>query len=277
MPQQITVSTVAYDGYPLKRAVDEIARLGFPLVEPAYIKGYMAFEESDFEEAGSQAVSRLMQDAGVSALAVSAHMDIGHTDSIAMLARRIRFTAGIGARFTITNATTTDKRDALMRTLEANQALAEDLGIVIALENPGHGPTNLMTDGASGAALIQSIGMDCVRMNYDTSNALTCTEGAVRPEIDVAAALPHAVHVHFKDVIRRQDTWEYVALGAGEIDYDIINAALAALPGIPITIELPLRLRRRFHQDPVRADDLVPLDRIGAAIMQSWRRVFQSG
>jgi sugar phosphate isomerase/epimerase len=277
MPQQITVSTVAYDGYPLKLAIDEIARLGLPLVEPAYIKGYMDFAESDFEEAGSQAVARFMQDAGVSALAISAHMDIGHAQSIEMLARRIRFTAGIGARVTITNATTTDNRDALMRTLEANQTLAEGLGIIIALENPGHGPTNLMKDGASGAALIRSIGMDCVRMNYDTSNALTCTEGAVRPESDIAAALPHAVHVHLKDVIRRQDTWEYVALGAGEIDYDMINAALEAKPGIPIAIELPLRLRRRFHQDPVRASDLVPLDRIGAAIMQSWRRVSEGG
>ncbi len=269
MARPITVSTVAYDGYPLAAAIEEIARLGLPLVEPAYIKGYMVFEEEDLEVAAAADVARLMRDAGVAALAISAHMDIGHTDAIAMLARRIRFTATIGAKFTITNSTTVVHRDALIRTLEANQKLAEDLDIMIALENPGHGPDNLMKDGASGAALIEAIGMDRVRMNYDTSNALTCTEGAVRPETEILAALPLSVHLHLKDAILRGDRWEYTALGDGDVDYAPLLAAIATRPDLPVTIELPLRLLRRVGHDPMRHPDLVSIDAINAAIRRS--------
>jgi sugar phosphate isomerase/epimerase len=273
--RDITVSTVAYDGYPLETAIEEIAALGMPLVEPAYIKGYMVFDEDDFLDAAAARVSGMMKRAGVGAIAISAHMDIGHAESIAMLARRIRFTAGIGARYTITNSTTTDRRDALSRTIEANLPLAEELGVVIALENPGHGPGNLMMDGRSGAALVASFSSPHVRMNYDTANALSCTEGAVRPETDIVHALPAAAHVHLKDALKLPGEWRYVTLGEGEIDYTVLLAALKAAPDLPLSIELPLRLRRAFHADPVRAPELTPLETVKASILRSRKLVME--
>ena len=106
----ISVSTVAYDGYPIDDALREIAGLGIPLVEPAYIKGYMDFDEADFDDAASRNMLLRLNRHGLKSVAISAHMDSGNPDASAMLARRIRFTAGIGARFTITNSTTHDKR-----------------------------------------------------------------------------------------------------------------------------------------------------------------------
>jgi sugar phosphate isomerase/epimerase len=269
MPRDITVSTVAYDGYPLETAINEIAALGMPLVEPAYIKGYMIFDEADFLDPAARHVSGLMQKAGVGAIAISAHMDIGHPESIEMLARRIRFTAAIGARFTITNSTTAERRAALSRTIEANLPLAEELGIVIALENPGHGPGNLMMDGRSGAALIAEFASPHVKMNYDTANALSCTEGAVRPETDIDAALPASAHIHLKDAKRMETEWRYGTLGEGDIDYAILLKKLRAAPDLPLSIELPLRLRRAFHHDPVRAPALTPLETVKSAILAS--------
>ena len=269
----VTVSTVAYDGYPLATAIRGIAALGMPLVEPAYIKGYMDFDETDFSDAAARRVSALMETSGVGAVAVSAHMDIGDAEATAMLARRIRFTAGIGARFTITNSTNIDRRDALRRTISANLPLAEALGVVIALENPGHGPANLMRDGAAGASLVASLASPWVAMNYDTANALTCTEGAVRPEAEVAAALPFCAHLHLKDVMLQDARWRYTAIGGGSIDYPALLAQLKPYPGIPLCLELPLRLRRTMHRDPVREERLVPLDAIESAIQSSWRFV----
>ena len=265
----ISISTVAYDGYSIETALGEIAALGLPLVEPAYIKGYMDFDESAFSDSSAVKLCAQMNNAGVKALAISAHMDIGDQNAIAMLERRICFTAAIGAKITITNSTTGDKQDSLKRTIAANLPFAQQLGVTIALENPGHGTTNLMRDAASGAKLIQSFASPWLRFNYDTGNALTCSEGDVRPEIDIDIALPLCCHVHLKDVARVEESWRYTAVGDGEIDYAILKRKLQSFPTLPLTLELPLRLNRHFHKDPVRDEQLVPLATIRQAIMKS--------
>jgi sugar phosphate isomerase/epimerase len=269
MTRPVTVSTVAFDGHPLGTAIDELARLDVRLIEPAFIKGYMDFAEADFEAAGAARVGRQMRDAGVSALAISAHMDTGQPEAAAMLARRIRFASAIGARFVITNATGIGYRDGLMRTLAANIDLAGDLGITIALENPGYGPDNLMQHGAAAADLIRALGMEQVRLNYDTSNALTCSEGKVLPEEDIEAALPFCAHLHLKDVLLRADRWSYTAIGQGAVNYAALMPKLSAHPDLPLTIELPLSLVRMFGKEPFRDPDLVPLPIIRQAIARS--------
>ena len=268
--RQISVSTVVYDGYPISTAFEHLARLGITLVEPAYIKGYMVFTEDDFEKPAAATMKALLKQYELSSLAISAHMDTGAADAEAMLARRIRFTSEIGGRYTITNSTTQDRRPLLMKTLDANLRLAEKLGVIIALENPGHGNSNIMMDAERGAELVRSFNSPFLRMNYDTSNALTCTEGGTRPETDIDFALPVASHIHLKDVVRGADRWRYVAIGAGEIDYARLLAKLRSLSDIPLTIELPLRLERKFHQEPERHADLCSLTSIEEAIKKSW-------
>jgi sugar phosphate isomerase/epimerase len=268
--RQISVSTVAYDGYPFETSFAELARLGIKLVEPAYINGYMVFTEEAFETVAVAAMKTRLKQYGLSSLAISAHMDTGAADAEAMLARRIRFTAGIGARYTITNSTTHDRRQQLEKTLDANLRLAEKLGVIIALENPGHGNTNIMMDAERGAELVRAFNSPFLRMNYDTSNALTCTEGGTRPESDIDYAMPISSHMHLKDVVRAEDRWRYVAIGAGEIDYPKLLSKLKPRLDLPLTIELPLRLQRKLHQDPQRETDLSPLPTIAHAIKKSW-------
>jgi sugar phosphate isomerase/epimerase len=267
--RQISVSTVVFDGYPIDTAFDDIAASGLALIELAYIKGYMDFSEEDFEDVAIAAMRKRLQVHGLKSVAISAHMDSGNPDATAMLARRIRFTAGIGARFTITNATTVDKRNDLMRALDANIPLAESLGVTIALENPGNGPQNLMVDGRTGAELVRSFNSAALRMNYDTANALTCTEGGTDPASDIDHALDVSSHMHLKDVVRKDGRWNYVAIGAGELNYGVIMKKLKARPDIPLTIELPLRLNRTFHKDPERYADIPARDLVRSAIATS--------
>ncbi len=271
--RQISVSTVAYDGYDIDIAFAEIAKIGIALVEPAYIRGYMIFDETAFSDAAATTMVSKLNQHGLKSLAISAHMDGGNADPPEMLARRIRFAAGIGAKFAITNSTTVERRGELQRVLDTNLPLAENLGVMIALENPGNGPSNLMVDGKSGAALVASFNSPSLRMNYDTANALTCTEGGTRPEIDIDFALPVAAHVHLKDVVRADGRWRYVAIGQGELDYVVLLAKLKLRPEIPFTLELPLRLMRQFHQDPERSTELPDLEEVGTAIRSSWNCV----
>src|SRR5688500_4178223 len=129
--RSISVSTVAYEGFPIETAFGELVNLGIRLVEPAYIKGYMTFSEDDFEDAAIGKMRQLLQHHGLSSIAISAHMNCGAPDAQEMLARRLRFTAGIGAHYTITNASANDQRETLIRTIEANIPLAEKLGVII--------------------------------------------------------------------------------------------------------------------------------------------------
>jgi sugar phosphate isomerase/epimerase len=270
--RDISVSTVAYDGYPLEDALREIAKIGIRLVEPAYIKGYMDFDEAHFEGAAIVMMRAQLAQHGLRTIAISAHMDSGNPDAVAMLARRIKFTAGIGARFTITNATTHDRRFQLEKTLAANLPLAESLGVTIALENPGNGPDNLMINGSCGAALVKSFNSPWLKLNYDTANALTCTEGETRPETDIDHALGEACHMHLKDVVQQDGRWRYVAVGKGEIDYDVLLSKLKNRADLPLTLELPLRLKRLFHKDP-ECDPVIPsLEEINSAVRSSWNR-----
>ena len=271
--RQISVSTVAFDGYPIETAFEEIAKIGLRLVEPAFIKGYMIFDEADFSEAAATHMRQMLSRFDLGTVAISAHMDSGLPAASEMLARRIRYTAAIGAKITITNSSTIDRRDDLNKTLESNLRLAEELGVVIALENPGNGPTNIMRDGKSGADLVRSFNSPWLRLNYDTANALTCTEGETRPETDIEAALPVLAHAHLKDVVQHDGRWQYVAIGAGELDYETILKRLAAHTDVPLTLELPLRLRRRFHAEPERGAALPSIIDIVSAIRSSWNCV----
>lgn len=268
--RKISVSTVAFDGHAIDVAFATLAELGVGLVEPAHIKGYMDFSEDDFSEvAASRIVAKLKQH-GLRSIAISAHMDSEQDDAVNMLTKRIRFAAGIGANYTITNSSTLDRQSDFEKCIEANLPLAEELGVVIALENPGNGVTNLMRDGKSGAALVRRYNSDFVKLNYDTANALTCTEGDVRPETDIDFAFSCAAHMHLKDVVGRAGSWRYRAIGSGDIDYAVILQKLKTRPEIPLTLELPLRLIRQFHQEPKRDSQIPSIADISQAIRSSW-------
>jgi sugar phosphate isomerase/epimerase len=269
MAHILTVSTVVFEGHRLETAFAEIAAQGIDHVEPAFIRGYMDFTEDDLEEPAAKRMRALIKTAGLSSAAISAHMDLGHPDSVAMLARRIRYTAGIGARFCITNASPKDTESQFRRAIESNLPLAEQLGIVIAIENPGHGTSYVVRDGASGARMMAEYASPHLQLNYDGCNALTNSEGVVLPHLDLDAALPFMVHVHLKDVKRSATTWSYTAIGDGEINSMAFIAKLKPYPRIPICLELPLRLQRDFYKDPVREKPVLSIEAIRAAIKRS--------
>lgn len=89
----LSVSTVAFDGYGLDRAIAGIAEAGAALVELAFIQGYVDFDEDSFADAKGRALRQRIVAAGLGARCVSAHMDLSNPDAKAMLARRIGFAA----------------------------------------------------------------------------------------------------------------------------------------------------------------------------------------
>lgn len=245
------VSTVIFDGLGLLRGAGLLAGTGVTEVEPAFIDGYMPFDETTFTAAEGRRIAALFADHGIAVPAISAHTDLGLPDSADRLARRLDLALGAGAGVLVTNATSLGRKAALMRTVEAALPRFQSAGVVLALENPGHGQDALLPDGKAGAALVAGWDSPWLRLNYDVGNAYTYAQGRIDLADDIASAAPCAARVHLKDVALRGGDWQFCPLGEGAVGYGD-SGLLRALRGMAFTCEHPIRLWRPGRGDPVR-------------------------
>jgi sugar phosphate isomerase/epimerase len=85
----------------------------------------------------------------------------------------------------------------------------------------------------------------------------------IRPEQDYKLVRDCAVHYHIKDVASDDSGWYFTEIGKGTIDYQTILKELAALSEpVPISLEIPLRIRRAPDASPRRAALPVDIKRI---------------
>jgi sugar phosphate isomerase/epimerase len=80
--------------------------------------------------------------------------------------------------------------------------------------------------GLEGAAILEELGSNRVRLNYDFSNVFTYTRGTKRPEQELEAVLPYVSHLHLKNVKSCEGAWPVCGLEAGIID----RASFSAIP-----------------------------------------------
>lgn len=266
----VAVSTVVFDGLDLMLGARILSALGVPEVEVAYIEGYMPFDEGTFTERAGREVAALFSDHGVSVGAVSAHTDLGRDDSVERLLRRLDFAAGAGVETIVSNTTTAGARSAFMRNVDAALPRFADAGVVLAIENPGHGRGVLVPDGRSGAAVVAEWSTPWLRLNYDIGNAYTYAEGRIDLAADLEAALPFVRRIHLKDVMAAGPDWIFCHLGAGAVGYGT-RLSLAPLRGFDLTLEHPIRLWRPNRADPVRRSAIPKQEDVERAITASIR------
>ena len=142
--------------------------------------------------------------------------------------------------------------------------------MVIVLENPGDGKANLVDSGEPAARIIEEIGLNCVKINYDFGNLLSHCFEKIRPEEDYKFAADSTAHYHIKDVASDASGWYFTQIGKGTIDYHTILRELAALAEpVPISLEIPLRIRRAPDASPRRAPFPVDLTEIRQVMQRS--------
>lgn len=272
MNRIISVSTVAFDGYPLPVALEEISRLGATHVELAFIEGYTdSFTDDLFTNGHARAIARMLADAGLACHAFSSHMDLGTGDSVDRFKRRMEFAATIGAKIINTNAAVRNNSETFDSNVDTLEVLAEALQVVIGLENPGDGKPSLIDRAADGAALIRRIDSPWIRMNYDFGNLLSHLFARVRPEDDWVDALPVAAHLHIKDVKTGPQGWHFTEIGKGDIDFAPVLSTLREYhPLLPVSLEIPLRMFRGPDALPVRLPSPVDLETIRGVLSRSF-------
>lgn len=255
----------------MEAAIAGAAEAGAEWIELAFIGGYVDFSEADFDPAPARDLGARIAGAGLRVHAVSAHMDLGdpRPETDAMLARRLRFAASLGARFLISNAGLAARSDAICRRIEAALPLCHAAGVVLALENPGHGSGALIRNAVDGAALVRGFDDPALRLNYDAGNAYSYSGGSLQPAADVGQMADTGLigHLHVKDLRQDGDGWRFCAAGDGLVDYAPLWPLLPV--DMPLSLELPLRLTRPGRGDPARQSAILPYAEIVAAVRRS--------
>jgi len=267
MDRIVSVSTMAYDGYSLETALDELAALGVRHVEPASVdKVFQHLVEADFCEARATWLRDQLASRRLSCVSLSAHMDLGRPDSIERFTRRLEFARAIGARIVNTIAGPLAAAEGFRRNIPAIGARAADLGLTVALENHG----DLVDREGQILHVIREIGMPAVRVNYDTGNAWYYSKGGLDPVKELEQVASVVAHVHLKSPRIDDGLLRWVALGEGVLDLAAAARVLRErLPGVPVSYELSPRQRSRDFEPRWRAPEVPPAAELRETIRRS--------
>lgn len=246
----IAVNLLVFQNMPFYEALDHVVEAQCSIVELAYTAGYAIFDEYEaFTEKSAIKIGALLEQKGLSCRSVAAHMDLGSEDAIERFVARLQFSSQVGASIVITNTSTIDKKKQFVHNLRILSEKAEQLGLIIALENPGDGKNNLFPNGETGALLIKELGLQNVRLNYDFSNSLSYSALQLDSEKDCVCAVPMSANLHLKDMKRWENAtghgWDFCAIGEGDHDYPLlIEIVKKTNKKLPMSLELPLHMQR---------------------------------
>ena len=241
MNAEISINTLAYEGYDLLTATTEISKMGASHIELGFTRGWMSsLTEGLFSEVNAKRMSKLLSDAGLSCVALAAHMDLTTESSISEFKKRMNYAKRIEARIVHTKVGPVSRKKNFMKNIEELARMAEQMDIIIGLENPAEGENEIIDSGKAGALIIKEIGSSFVKLNYDFGNTFAYSHGQVKPESDYRKALPYVAHLHLKDVKKNESGWYFSQIGKGAIDYDaIIEGLIREKKLLPMSIELP--------------------------------------
>ena len=182
MDRIISVSTMAFDGYSLEVALDELAALGVRHVEPASVdKIFQHLVEEDFCDRRATWLRSELAARRLGCLSLSAHMDLTGPEAVERFHRRLAFARNIGARCVNTIAGPAGKLEEFRKNIVVIADRARDLGVMIALENHG----DLLDREQQVLDFIREVNHPAVRVNYDTGNAWYYVRGEAQASIAV--------------------------------------------------------------------------------------------
>jgi L-ribulose-5-phosphate 3-epimerase len=254
MNRRLAAHTNTYHTYTLDDALDGIAGAGFRAVELSAVPGWTEHVTLD---AGSE-LRRRLDAAGLEPVLLSAHSDLTTPEGVEYGVAAVRWAAEFGIPVVNTaiggHASHDEDEEAFLRNIGALADAAEAAGVVVALEIHGE----IMASGARSRPLIERIGREAIKVNYDTANVEFY--GGVKAVDDLPAIAPYLASVHLKDTVGGKGVWNFPALGEGSVDFAGVVRVLdeAGYTG-PLSVEL------EFEGEP-----WPPLDEVNRSMRASY-------
>jgi L-ribulose-5-phosphate 3-epimerase len=230
----------SYHTHTLDAALGGIAAAGFRNVELAASRWteHVTLSGSwHAVRAGQDHLRRRLDRHGLAAVALSTHSDILTPGGLENARRAVRWAAEFGVPVvnTATGGQLRGAADAAAFVAAARERgdAAAAAGVTVGLEIYGE----ILPSGEQARPLLDQIAHERVGVNYDTAN-VTFYSG--RPAVaDLAAIMPHVVSVHLKDIIGGKGSWNFPAIGRGEVDVAAVVSMLrtAGYAG-PLSVEI---------------------------------------
>ena len=230
MENKVGVISTTYSHYDLKDALEGITGAGFKYIELAtiFFPGQL-YKDHVFDERGDyKKCAELCKKFNVEIIAICAHGRLMKDDGIKRFKKCIDVANDLGVWCVSTGTGEIKSENDKKRFYNDIRILGEyaakkDVMICIEIHNAW------FSNGKAANQIINEIGMDNIKINYDTANVIFY--GDTRPENDIKYALDNIAHLHLKDKRGGYKVWDFPALGEGEIDFNVIINALKDYDG----------------------------------------------
>jgi sugar phosphate isomerase/epimerase len=262
------ISTSSYEGHQLDIVLENIAALGFKMVEIAAVTGWTEhvipekMTLKDFKR-----VEHLLQSNKLECHSFSGHVDLGKDDSIDRFKRRIDFAEHIGAPIINTFTTAYENIDLFFKNMDVLINYTSKKGIKIGLETHG----DLIDKDTESIEIVRKIGSNIVGINYDPGNAVFFNRNniSIVDELSLIFNSGYLLHIHYKDVLfGEKNEVTFPGLGKGILDWPGLIKQLKTLGyNGPMSLELELNLRGTF--DKIYFDSPIPIDEINNELIRS--------
>jgi L-ribulose-5-phosphate 3-epimerase len=233
MDNPLAGHTNTYHTYGLDDALRGIAAAGFSNVELTAVPGWTEHVELN----GSDELRRKLDEHGLTAVSLSGHSDLTTREGLEHGIRAVRWAADFGIAIVNTavggHASKEESEQAFLANIGELADAAEEAGVIVALEIHG----DIMASGRKTLPLLEKIGREAVKVNYDTANVEFYSGDKAVDDLEAIAL--HLAHVHLKDTAGGKGVWDFGAIGSGTVDFARVLEILdrAGYRG-PLSVEL---------------------------------------
>ena len=214
MTNSLAGHTNTYHTYSHDEALEGIAAAGFKHVELTAVPGWTEHVDLDADRGK---LKRKLDGYGLNPVSISAHSDLTTPDGLEHGIKAVRWAGDFGIPIVNTavggHQSADENESAFLGNINALADEAEKAGVVIGLEIHG----DIMASGAVTLPLLEKIGRNSVKINYDTANVVYYSGDSAAEDIPKVAN--EIVSVHLKDTVGGKGVWDFGAIGSGVVDF----------------------------------------------------------
>ena len=219
MKNVFAINTNTYHGFSTDEALEGIAAAGFRYVEIATVRNWSEHIMPDWSPERIQHVKDKLSQLGLTCIAMSGHCDLSDEARLNDFRANMKLAHELGCKWIISSTGEAhfskgenSTEDALVRNIKTLVPDLEKYGMKMGIEVHG---ANYGT-GEAVDRLVKGVGSPLVGVNYDTANVVFY--GGKNPIDEIKTCVKDLNIVHLKDKIGMDNSWNFPAIGAGELD-----------------------------------------------------------
>ena len=239
MKHIIAVSTNTYHGFTVDQALEGIAAAGFKYVELTAVRNWTEHIMPDKAEHELDRVKAKMENLGLECIALSGHCNLTETERLNDFRANMALARRFGASYIISSTGEAHfgkeeafADDVLIENITSLLGDLERHNLKLGIEVHGEYGT-----GEAVARVVKGVNSPRVGVNFDTANVVYY--GGTDPMKDLEKSLDSVNYVHLKDKVGMDKSWNFPAVGKGELDLlGTISYLDAHGRNVPLSIEV---------------------------------------